>query len=150
MLLKKWGWRLDWTLIILLVLGVATHFLGTGLNALVRSANHGLMPVVGDVGGDGYITADEHTKFVWLADRYLIVHPLIDEQKLPRPVAKIYRAIAKYLELPKEGLYLASIGDLMRWSGAALFLVMIPPVLLRIPPRLLRDGIRFVRKQRKP
>ncbi|OGZ06025.1 MAG: hypothetical protein A2762_01340 [Candidatus Lloydbacteria bacterium RIFCSPHIGHO2_01_FULL_54_11] len=146
---KKWSKRLDWFLAFLLILGVATHALGTACNALVMAANHGLMPVVGDIGDAKHVTADEHTKLVFLADRFLVEHPLMDEKKLFRPVATVYKKVAKFLDLPEDGLHLASIGDLMRWGGAALFLFMIPPVLLRIPFRLARDGIRFEWKRRK-
>lgn len=147
---KKWVRRLDRLLIFLLVLGFLVHSWGWAFNEMAKFANDGRMPTIGEVPDEDHAPVDENTKFwiVWLADKFEVHHPLLDEQKLSAPIAFVYRQYEKYLVLPKDGLRLASIGDMMRWSGAALFLFMIPPVLVRIPFRLWRDGIRFRWKKR--
>lgn len=145
---KTWGGRLDWVLALTVALGFAIHSWGTAFNALAIVVN-GSMPTIGEIPDEYHSPADEQTKLIFLADRFVIHHPLLDEKKLPLPAAAIFRQYAKYLELPTEsGLYSASVGDLMRWGGAAILLFATPLLLLRIPLGLRHGKIRFERRRK--
>jgi hypothetical protein len=146
--------RFDWLCVSLVLLGIALSFGGISLNGLVRIANGGSMPIIGEP--DVLVNVDERQrhyvkegdgKLLFLADCIRINFP---EVRLPdkKSWAKLYE-FAKLLDYPLEGgPNLVSIGDLMRWIGAVLLLLIIPLILLRIPFRLVRDGIRFVQKRR--
>lgn len=146
--------RLDWLLAGCMILGIALFFVGTSLNMLVLFANGGSMPVVSKA--DFIVVTDgrpRHHADVGSANLlFLADHIVIDFPEIPLPKGKTGEWIGEAVHLvdyPIEGgLNIVSVGDLMRWGGVALFLLMIPLLLVRIPFRLWRDGIRF--EWRKP
>ncbi len=152
--LKKLVERLDWFLAGLMLLGIALFFVGTSLNMLVVVANGGSMPVVDYhdilVSTDSrprHYAEDGDANLLFLADRFEIDFP-----EITLPDGKAGKVIGEAVHLVDYpiagGPHRASVGDLMRWAGAALFLLMLPPVLVRIPFRLFRDGIRFTWRKR--
>jgi hypothetical protein len=145
---------MDRGLAVLVVIGIAMHFWGVALNAAVMLANGGSMPVIGltamdlvmnDDGLKRRAVFDGNAKYPLLADRLRIDLP--DIAVTGKAPGKIVSKWAELLDYPLEaGEYIASIGDILRWLGSALFLVMLPVLIVRIPFRLRQDRIELRRQ----
>ena len=152
---KKLMRGFDWLIAFLLIFGVAVYAIGWSLNALVLTVNHWSMPICGEpdvlVNTDvkkRHYAKEGSAELLFLADCIRIDFPKIPirRSKLLKP----YYAFAVWLDYPLEGgPNMFSVGDLMRWVGAGLFLLMIPLILLRIPFRLARDGMAYDPNARK-
>lgn len=150
--MKSFRDTFDQMLMMVFLLGVVLHFWGSTLNAVVLVANNGSMPVW-EIGPLEEIPNGEvrwhdatkrESKLALLNDRIHI--DLHDVRIQWKPFRITVETWAKFFNCPlKQGRYMASVGDLMFWAGSVLFLLMLPPILVRIPFRLARDGIRFRR-----
>ncbi len=145
--------KLDWLSATLMLLGVSMYFWGTAMNMVVVVANNGSMPIIEVVASSvisdhdekaRHVTTSEHSKFVLLGDRIQVDFP--DVHVMWEPFLGIADKWAELTDYPPDGgTNMVSVGDLTRWIGSALFLFMIPILLVRIPFRLAQDGIRFHR-----
>lgn len=133
-------YKLGYGLALIVILGLALNFWGAVLNQSALLLNDNKMPVAESV-------------FIQIADNDKIVHKsasettsgyiLIDwipihfsEIKQPENsfLSFVHHVYAVYLNYPVEGgLNMVSIGDLMRWIGATLFLLFLVPLILTIP-----------------
>ena len=138
--------KLGYGLALIVILGLALNFWGVVLNQSALLLNDNKMPVAESV-------------FIQIADNDKIVHKSVDENtrgyilidwipirfsEINRPQNEIlnfvYKVYEVYLNYPVEGgLNLVSIGDLMRWIGATLFLLFLIPLILTIPFTYLED-----------
>ncbi len=155
---KKFLERFDWLLFLLMITSISLYFWGTALNGIVMLVNNGSMPVnLGprvffSTGNPPRHSAKEGSaRLLFLAD---IIE--VDFPEIKTPKGKLgdgFREVARLMDYPLEGsasfggVHYVSIGDLMRWVSVPLFGFTIFPLLLRIPFRLLCDGIRYVRRK---
>lgn len=139
---------LDRFILIAALLGLALHFWGSALNSLVIVANNGSMPVwpmplTELASGDGWFDATKQVANLHILGDWLWLG-LPDVQVRSELLQQALEAWAGIVDYPlKRGIYAASIGDVLFWSGFALFLLSIPPLLVRIPFRIARDGLQF-------
>ncbi|OGZ19359.1 MAG: hypothetical protein A2494_02555 [Candidatus Lloydbacteria bacterium RIFOXYC12_FULL_46_25] len=134
--ISLWG-KLDLTITLFLILGLALNSWGIVFNAVTVMANDDTMPVITtkhvvlleNEGVPRILT--NKGNLLLLADRIEIDFPDI-ERHIPRGhTGKAVRWWGKWLNYPFEGgKNFVSCGDLMRWSGSALFLIMIPLIIL--------------------
>ena len=141
---------LDRLIVITALFGLSMHFWGSAMNALVIVANNGSMPVwpmpLTEVSsGAGWFDATNQTvNLSLLGDwMWLGLPDVWVRWELLQEAIESWAGIVNYPL--KRGIYAASIGDMLFWSGSLLFLLVIPPLLTRIPFRLAQDGIRFQR-----
>jgi hypothetical protein len=129
------------TILYLILIGVSLNYWGTVANAVVLFENGGIMPIV--TGGEkNYILLNdgsrrefmEEGKLLFLADRFLIDFP-VWENSIPDGMAgKAIQTWITYLDYPIEGgTNIVSAGDIMRWAGSALFLLLLPLLIFAIP-----------------
>lgn len=139
---------LDRFILLAALFGLAMHFWGSALNALVIVANNGSMPVwpmplTELARGDGWFDATTQVANLHILGDWLWLG-LPDVQVRSELLQGAIEAWARIVDYPlKRGIYAASVGDILFWSGFALFLLTIPPLLARIPFRLASDGIEF-------
>lgn len=139
MIYPKGFWaRLDYVIILLMLIGFSFNYLGTSLNHFAVIQNNGEMPVISnemivdDVGPIKHKLVEYDARVPWLVDRFEIKFSIV---KLPDSYAS--NAInwwGRWANYPIEGgLNVVSIGDIFKWFGSALFLLFLIPLIIRIP-----------------
>lgn len=145
--------RLDLSLALAMMNAIALFFWGTAFNAAVVIANGGSMPVTHDdiiiniVSSDGrarHSARENEARLTYLTDRLTIRFPAVT---IPdNSAGDVLHTVAKLVDYPVEGgLNIVSVGDLLRWMGTGLGLIMLPLLLIRILFRLPKERIRFER-----
>ena len=140
--------RTDLMVTLVLILGLALNAWGIVFNGAVVITNNDTMPVVTErpivlLENSGVPrTLISEGNLLLLADRIRINFPDIRTSVPGGYLGKSVRWWSKWLDYPLEGgLNMVSIGDLMRWSGTAVFLLLIPVILVRITWRLLSGDL---------
>ncbi len=123
----------------IVIFGIAVMFWGFAFNQLALVLNDGKMPVV--ITERYHISSDERHKVIDATTRgiffidWIPIH--FNEIKEPNNTALklIYKNVyGKFLNYPIEGgMNYVSIGDLMIWFGASVFLLFLGPLILMIP-----------------
>lgn len=147
---KTFGERVSLAITIIGILGITLNFWGIVFNGIVVIANDDVMPVMTEASN---VSPDQpgtkrqamtEGNLMLLSDRFLIDFPSIDEQIPNGYPGKATRWWAKYTLYPTDGgKYFVSIGDVMRWTGTILFLLLVPLVITLIPFQIssaLRSG----------
>lgn len=163
----RWG-KLDLLVTMLFVIGLALNAWGVVANGLVCEMNGGVMPVfmtdsplavLAEEDRHNHRIVDEgqmipasdrlgqEIRLAALSDWIKIDFPDLTASVPKDHLGKMVRWWAKWLDYPLEGgVNMVSIGDLMRWSGTAcfllLFVLLIPLIVRRIAsgdvPRVLQ------------
>lgn len=144
--------RADIFITLLLILGLTLNAWGIVFNATVVMANKDTMPVITEQpifllknNGVPRVLTNEGNLLL-LADRIKINFPDMRKHVPSGPMGIAVRWWSKWLDYPLEGgLNMVSVGDLMRWSGSIIFLLMIPIIIIATLRRLLSgDRPRFL------
>ncbi|GEM_PF-5096899 len=132
----RWGY-IDTAMVLLVLIGLALNAWGIVMNGVVVIVNNDVMPVITDK--PIIILTDYGTprkfvpdgKLLMLADRIIFDFPVWNGYVPDGISGKIIHWWGKYLDYPLEGgLNIVSIGDICRWIGSILFLLVTPIIIL--------------------
>lgn len=134
----------DSVLIFFILAGVLAYLLGTGMNALVLHSNNGVMPseapemsLLEPEKGFPRGYATKETRYRFLGDTALIDFENIDNALPANALGRSVLWWGRVLDYPLEGgMNFISLGDMLRFGGSALFLLLLPVLLIRLLCRL--------------
>lgn len=134
--------RVDLSVTALLLCGICLHYWGIVANMIVIAANNNAMPVIVEPGemivpDQGvFMDTTRSGNLLLLSDWVRIDFPHIEDTIPEGKIGEAFTWWAIHLRYPLAGgVYMVSIGDMMRWLGSLILICITPVVVLLIARR---------------
>jgi len=134
--------KFDLAVTLLFLFGICLHYWGITANMVVTTVNNNMMPVITEshtiiIPDQGIFQHTTETgNLILLSDWIRIDFPFIENEIPDGNFGNAFRWWTTYFGYPTDGgIYMVSIGDLMRWTGGSLIFILLTPLVMFLIPR---------------